>query len=169
MQGIKIRLERIVCICGNYCTFKICNVKFISRDVANANVKLVLKREGLAYKFTFKTFYQFSNNEYRPILVSSNAQIDYCAIQAGKYNSPLHTAIMNVLGNHTNINRKCPFPPGEYFVTDLNAQVTHLPNIVPSGRYLINSTAYQQFNDWVYNISIYVTISNYGTTDFGMG
>lgn len=76
---------------------------------------------------------------------------------------------MHVYGNHTNINRQCPFPAGEYFVKDLNAQVDHLPSIVPSGRYLIKSTAYQQFNDFGYNLSVYVTISNYGTTNIEMG
>lgn len=142
-------------------------MKVVSRDVATANVVILSKREVLEFRFTFKTFYQFSNNEYRPILI--DAELDFCALQAGHYKSPLHAAIMHVYGNHTNINRQCPFPVGEYFVKDLNAQVDHLPSIVPSGRYLIKSTAYQQCNDFGYNISVYVTISNYGTTNIEMG
>lgn len=89
-----------------------------------------------------------------------DSEVDFCAVQAGIYASPLHTVVMNVFGNHTNMNRKCPFPAGEYYVNDVNAQNVSFPSFVPVGRYLVNSTAYQQNNDWVYNLSIYLSVSH---------
>lgn len=46
-----------------------------------------------------------------------------------------------MLGNNTNMNRKRPFPPGEYHMKDLNFRVYNLTNIstvTSAGRYLLN-------------------------------
>lgn len=131
------------------------------------NLIATLKKRVSSFKFTIKMFYKFSNNEYRPLFI--NTEIDFCAAQVGSFYSPIFTTIMNAYANYSNFNQKCPFMPGQYYVKGLNIQARHLPDIFPVGRYLINSTARTQSNEWVYNTSIYVSISNYGIKDFSMG
>lgn len=124
----------------------------------------IIKREATAMVMRMKSYFQFSNNEFRP--VGFDTAFDFCAIQAGLSSSPLHAVMMNVLANTTNINRKCPFPPGEYYVKNLNFQARHIPNILPAGRHLINISCYIQSNIWLHNVSIYFSVSNYGP-DYG--
>lgn len=156
----------MVCVCGEFCKFTTCKVKFVSRHVATGSAVLISKKEARAIKFTVKSYYKFSNNEYRPMLI--NAQFDYCAAQAGFVTSALFTAMMNVFGNNTNINHKCPFPIGEYYVKDVNFRASHLPSLFPTGRYYINLTTHQ-FTEFLYTALIYFSIDNYGIKDWTMG
>lgn len=160
-------MERIICTCGEYCNFTTCKVKFISRSIATANVIGTLKKPISAMRDSMKSYYKFSNNEYRPMLI--NYEYDFCDLQEGLYDSPLHTVLMKGFANYTNINRKCPFPPGEYYVKGLNLEARHLPSIIPAGRYLVNLTTYVQNHDWLYNISVYFSCTNYGTLDTSLG
>lgn len=97
-----------------------------------------------------------------------NAQFDYCAIQAGFSSSPLFTAMMNVFGDNTNINHKCPFPKGEYYVKDVNFRASHLPSVFPAGRYYINITTHQ-FDEFLYTALVYFSIDDYGVKDWKLG
>ena len=90
------------------------------------------------------SFHKFSNNEYRPMLVDT--QFDFCAIQNGIGSSPLYTVLMKMIENSTNFNRKCPLPPGEYYIKNFNLQAQHLPNIIPSGLYKVNFTMHTYNN-----------------------
>lgn len=112
-------------------------------------------------------FYQFSNNEYRPVFIDT--EIDFCAAQAGKLNSQVFKVIMGTYEKFTNVNQNCPFMPGQYYVKGLNFQSKYLPSIFPVGRYLINSTARLKSNEWIYNTSIYISINYNGIHDYSMG
>ncbi len=162
-----MRLERLVCVCGNDCTFKLCKVRFLSRDVATGNVILATKTTITAWNDYMKSYYKFSNNEYRPMLINSG--YDFCAAQEDLANSPLNNLIINAIKNHTNWNRKCPFPPGEYYVKNLNLQAKHMISMIPAGRYLMNISSYIQSNVWLYNISVYGSVANYGIQDMNIG
>lgn len=167
MKGVRVRLERLLCSCGKYCSFKLCRVKFVSREVVTGNVILVTKKKITAWKDYIQTFYKFSNNEYRPMGIHTG--YDFCAAQEGLLNSVLNRVIMNILSNNTNWNQKCPFQPGEYYVKNLNFHAKHLPSLVPAGRYLANITSHIQGYEWLYNMSVYFSVSNYGIQDMNVG
>lgn len=164
-------MERVGCACGKYCSFAVCKVKFISRHVATLNIVGILKRKVSAFKYTVRSFYKFSNNEYRPMGIQSD--VDWCAARAG-YFSPLYNAIRNIGINNSNLlNVHCPLQPGDYYVKDLNVNAGHLPSIIPAGRYLINSSSYKDVNmqskDWMFNVSLYFSVTNYGIQDLNVG
>lgn len=125
-----------------------------------------LRKKVSSFKFTVKMFYKFSNNEYRPVFIDT--EIDFCAVQAGNQNSPVYDVIMGAYANYSNLNQKCPFLPGQYYVRNLNFEARYLPSIFPAGRYLINSTGISS-NVWMYNTSIYFSVVNHGIQDWSMG
>ena len=138
-QVNKFRLERIVCVCVPSFTDITCNVKFLSRHVAQANGVAILKKEITSAKVTFNTYYKFSNNEYRPSLFET--ELDLCALQSGLYNTPLFTVFKNAIlnissfmddnGNTTNImDLNCPFPPGTYYLKDWSPDSKLIPSVV---------------------------------------
>lgn len=93
-----------------------------------------------------------------------------CAAQEGYYISPLYAFFQNVIGNNSNIlNHKCPYLPGEYYFKDINVQAKHLPMIPSQGQYLINITVYAQSDVWLFNTSVYFSVTNYGTKAQGHG
>ena len=116
---MRVRFERITCNCNlELCEMKMCNVKFKSRNVTNLNLVIAIKKELPQLQLTMKSFYKFSNNEYRPMLVNTN--YDQCAIQNGNGSSPFYTLLLKILVNTTNFYQKCPFLPGEYYIKDFN-------------------------------------------------
>lgn len=79
--------------------------------------------------FRVKTYYKFSNNEYRPALIDTS--VDICAAQSGLYSSPLFNVFKNVVGNTTNfLDHNCPYPPGTYYVIDMRPDATMFPSVV---------------------------------------
>lgn len=167
LQGIAIRLEKVICSSGILFTHTACNIKLKSRDVAEMNIIGLLRKKVSSFIFTIKMFFKFTNNEFRPVFIDT--EIDYCAAQAGILNSQVHKMIMNAFANYSNFNRRCPFLPGEYYVKGLNLRPQHLPSMFPVGLYLINSTAHTRHNEWIYNTSIYISIKYHGVNDFSMG
>lgn len=167
LEGVKLRLERVVCFCNpKYCKWIECNIKFISRQVANLNMIANINRKITAANYTFKLYYKFSNNEYRPILMDLTA--DYCTKQPGVSALKLMNVLSTMWGNNTNIFQPCPFLPGEYYVKNWNFAASDLPSVVPAGRYLLNVTVRTESND-VFNSSTYFYIANYGILDLNMG
>lgn len=155
-----VRLERMVCRGGKWSDVKICRVKFLSRNVATANFVGTLKKTATTMRFHFKTLFKFSNNEYRPMLVDSS--VNFCQIQAGLYSSPLYTFLLNIMKNQTNLNCKCPIPPGEYYIKNVNFQAHHLPSIIPAGQYIANVTTFIEPDELIHNVLFYFAVVNYG-------
>lgn len=131
------------------------------------NLIVDVKRKLPVVKYAMKTYYQFSNNEYRPAYV--DVKTDFCASQAGLLSSPMQNLLKKMWGNNTNIFTKCPLLPGEYYTKDWNFDANHLPNIMPSGRYLLNTSISVQFDEMLMNSSIYFHIANNGILDLNMG
>lgn len=131
------------------------------------NLIVDVKRKLTVVKYAMKTYYQFSNNEYRPAYV--DVKTDFCASQAGLLSSPMQNLLKKMWGNNTNIFTKCPLLPGVYYTKDWNFDANHLPNIMPAGRYLLNTSISVQFDDVLMNSSIYFHIANNGILDLNMG
>lgn len=146
-----------------------CNVKFKSRQVANLNFVATLHRTIPALSFNMKGYYKFSNNEYRPILMDTT--VDYCAEQPGTASAALKNFLKSIWRNSSNFFDKAPLCPmlrGEFYIKDWNFSASDLPSIMPSGRYLVNTTGYAP-NGSVFNTSMYFLIANYGILDLNMG
>lgn len=94
---------------------------------------------------------------------------EWCACQAGLVISPFHTLLQHIWANRTNLFRTCPLPPGSYYLKDWNFSSRDLPSILPAGRYLWNVTGHTEFNEWLFNGSIYFYIANYGIMDLNIG
>lgn len=94
---------------------------------------------------------------------------DYCADQPGLSASKLQNYLTAIWANETNIFQPCPFLPGEYFLKDWNFEASHLPNIIPAGRYLMKSDISNEFNHLIFNVSMYFVVANYGILDLGIG
>lgn len=161
-------MEKMYCsISSKYGTVKVCNVKLKSRDLVTANAIFDLKKVVTAVHFQMRTYYKYSNNEYKPTLINANE--DVCAVKEGLYISPLYNFVHAFYGKYSNMfSQKCPFLPGEYYVKDFNLQATELPGIFPHGQFLVNHTVFAQFNDWLFNVSAYFQVTNYGVQDFNL-
>lgn len=131
------RLEKMLCnIKPNYCHWT-CKIKAKSRYDASMNTTLTLFRTATAIKYHSKAYYQFSNNEYRPMLL--DIRVDYCAVEAGSVASVFQNVLKGIWGNRTNLFQHCPLAPGEYYIRDWNFVATDLPSIIPAGRYFIKT------------------------------
>ena len=168
LEGIEVRLERAFCFCNpKYCISSACGVKFISRTIANLNMNFITKRNLTAITYRMRSFYKFSNNEYRPMLI--DVTVNYCEAEQGIFTSPLHKYLKTVWINYSNMFQTCPIPPGEYYIKNFNFRSHHLPSIAPAGRYLMNTTIRVQNNDIFINTSVYFYIANHGVLDLDIG
>lgn len=167
MDGIRVRLERVICFCDpTYCIYSQCNIKFKSASIASMTLIGTLIKPITTIRYTAQTFYQFSNNEYRPILI--NVAVDYCGNESGFLQSAMHAFVKAAWGNTTNLFSSCPLQPGEYYIKDWNFDASHLPNVVPAGRYSMKTVVYDS-DQFVLNNSVYFQVSNYGVSAFNMG
>lgn len=168
LDGVKLRLERVTCICNpHYCKYTVCNVKAKSRDISNLNLNITIKEIITVQMAKVKMFYQFSNNEYRPVLIDFSGNI--CASVSGSTGVTFWKVMKNALGNKTNIVQRCPYQRGEYYIKDFNFNASHLPSILPVGRYLIKIHLSTYNNEPFHNVSIYFNVANYGILDLNMG
>lgn len=127
----------------------------------------VLKKKVTSLSYSMKTFYKFSNNEYRPALVHFTT--DYCASYAGLFNSPVQNMFKKLWENKTNAFQPCPIMPGEYYLKDWHFDASSLPSIFPVGRYLTKNVFLTESNELVMNNSFYFYVANYGILDLNMG
>lgn len=127
---------------------------------------MVTKRNVTTLTYHMKSFYKFSNNEYRPAFVDLTT--DFCGAELGM-TSIMHSLLKDAWRNLTNIFRPCPFLCGEYYLKDFNFAAYHLPSIVPAGRYFINTTLRVQSNEFLGYTLIYFYINNHGVLDLEMG
>lgn len=155
-----VRLQRLICRGGKSLEFKTCSIKFIARNVAAGTSVWLLKKEMSVSTFSLKTYFKFSNNEFRPMGIDSS--FEYCGISNGFYTSPLFNFVKNIIKNYTNIYEKCPVPVGEYYIRNFNFQAQHLPMIVPAGQYLANMSLHIQSNEFLANFLVYFSVTNYG-------
>lgn len=114
-----------------------------------------------------QSFYKFSNNEYRPMLFK--VKDDYCSARPGLASLKLVNVLTKMWGNRTNMFQQCPYLPGEYYVKDFNFDASHLPSVIPAGRYLITSFVRTAFSEWFFNASVYFYVANHGILDLGVG
>lgn len=118
-------------------------------------------------KYHSKAYYQFSNNEYRPMLF--NVRVDYCAAEAGTELSVFHDAFRGIFRNHTNAFQPCPLVPGDYYVEDWNFVATDLPSVIPAGRYLIRTRFATVSDEFIATTAVYFRIENHGILDLNVG
>lgn len=170
MNGVRLRAEKAFCFCNpKYCQFTTCNIKVKSRHVANMNMIATVKQNLTNVQYTMKTFYQFSNNEYRPMLIDNT--FNYCDDGKGVVSSSLLKYLQTVWGNSTNIFKPCPISPGEYYVKDWSFAASDLPSgVIPGGRYLVKTLLHTDDGKVSFlNTSLYFYVSNYGTTAWNLG
>lgn len=167
LEGVKLRLEKVLCECSpKYCSFITCNVKALSRQIATLNLAGLLTKTVSNPKYNTESFYQFSNNEYRPVYLHTSD--DYCKNEAGTSKSPLHDLLKAALANYTNLFRSCPFVPAKYYLKGFNFDASHLPNVIPVGRYAMKTSVYER-NETIGNVTVYFQVHNYGILDLSMG
>lgn len=160
-----MRLERVKCKSdATYISIE-CNVKFISREIANFNsfIKLLKPINYIGYRF--QSFFKHSNNEYRPMLVDSRDE--FCESYVKR--SILFDVVMKTVGENINFNKPCPFNPGDYYVKDFNFAIEHMPSLVPEGRYLLNITVNEKSDKIIAYWEIYFSVKNYGILDLSIG
>lgn len=167
LEGVKLRLERTSCVCSpKYCSHSLCKVKPLSREVATLNIIGKLLRPLTTPIYAMDTYYQFSNNEYRPAYI--HIVINYCDNESGVHISALQEALKTALGNHTNVFQRCPIQPGDFYLKNFNFDASHLPSIIPVGRYLFKTCMYEK-NETVFNISTHFQVTYHGVLDLNMG
>lgn len=129
------------------------------------NLNFTVLRTLKSITYNVKTYYQFSNNEYRPTLVDITTDYGDNTV----YLKPgIHRIIENMMRNYSNIFTKCPFQPGEYYLKDWNFAAQHLPSVVPAGRYLANITLWVDSN-FAYHTATYFYVANHGILDLNFG
>ncbi|KAJ6636421.1 hypothetical protein Bhyg_15011 [Pseudolycoriella hygida] len=170
-QGIRLRLERVTCICDpKTCVSVTCGVKFVSRTVVTYNTELIVKRNVNRMLFHLKTFLKASNNEYRPMLI--NVQEELCDSKRAEVKPGIvsNVVLNNLKDGVTNFQAKCPVTPGKYFAKDFNFGAKHLPSIFPEGRYLMEVNLSGPTSDkWIVSWKIYFNVKNYGVLDLNVG
>ncbi len=164
-QGVKLRLERAVCKCDPAWCSTVCNIKFISRETAeyNALVKLYKKLTYIGYRI--QTFHKASNNEYRPMLV--DLRDDHCDSFAKR--AKILDFLIKMLENHSNFNKPCPLYPGDYDIKNFNFSISHWPNFIPEGRYIVNITINREPNILLGYWQTYFYVVNHGILDLRVG
>lgn len=83
--------------------------------------------------------------------------------------SSLINLLKTIWSNNTNFFRKCPYPPGEYYLKDWNFSASDLPNVIPAGRYMFRDFVQTGDYESIFNTSTYFSVSNYGTLDMNVG
>ncbi|KAJ6640215.1 hypothetical protein Bhyg_12965 [Pseudolycoriella hygida] len=168
LEGVVLRTEKLVCdINPMYGNIK-CSTKTKSRNVTHVNMNLTLSHKVETVTYNIKTFYQFSNNEYRPMLIDST--MDFCKNQKGIEHSPLHAAFKKTLITLMNVYEACPFLPGKvYYIKDWNFVASDLPSLVPAGRYVLKAQFFGGHNEYALTFAIYFRVENYGILDLKVG
>lgn len=168
-HGVKLRLEKLLCFCNpKFCTIHTCNVKFKSRQVANLNWAATINRNLTYLNYNVKMYYQFSNNEYRPILM--DVTVDHCGDEPGSASSTFLKLLKTMWLNKSNIwFDQCPIPLGEYYIRDWNFSAADLPSVIPAGRYLVKGIFRAQFDEVLGSTSLYFNVDNHGILDLNMG
>lgn len=165
-QGVKLRLERVLCKCSpTFCSVE-CKIKFISRERADYNMLMKLLKPLQHIEYHMDTYYKHSNNEYRPMLIV--LRDDYCKSYPSRSSLNALGLLLIAYGNHTNINKPCPWNPGDYYVKDFNLSIKHWPIFVPEGRHKLNFTVYSQAVFVVY-FEVYFEVKNHGILDLRVG
>lgn len=164
-QRVKLRLERVRCKSDPTILSIECNVKFISREVANFNSNFKLLKPINYIGYRFQSFYKHSNNEYRPMLV--DLRDEFCESYVKR--SIILNVMLKTIGDNINFNKSCPWSPGDYYVKDFNFAIEHMPSLVPEGRYLLNITVNDKSNIIIAYWEVYFRVTNYGILDLSVG
>lgn len=141
-------------------------MKFVSRNKSTANIAGDLKEKASALVTHIRTFFKASNNEYRPQGIDT--RFDYCATQEGIRSSILNNLIRKAIANYTNVVRRCPLTPGNYYIKDWSIDPRQLPSLIPVGRYLVNLTNYIDNNEFLWYLLLYFNVANYGIQDMSL-
>lgn len=113
-----------------------------------------------------RSFYKSSNNEYRPQGV--DIRFDFCAAQTGLSSSLMNNLIRNSIRNYSNVVRRCPYPRGDYYLKDWSLDIREIPSLIPTGRFLINSTNYMDNDEFLWYILLYFNVVNRGIQDMSV-
>ncbi len=165
-QGVKLRLERVLCKCDATWCSTVCKVKFISRERAEYNAAAKLHKTLNYIGYHAQTFYKGSNNEYRPMLL--DVRDDYCESYV-KHSKMLDFLLGLFEEKNFNFNKPCPWYPGDYYIKDFNFNIVHWPSIIPEGRYILNFTFYRGPNLFLGYYQIYFAVTNHGLLDLRVG
>lgn len=161
-------MERVMCTCNpKHCTLTMCKMKFISRYLSTFNIAYVTHETIKSLSYQTKLFYQYSNNEFRPILIDMRVKMFSVNNETSK--SVLQSLFARIIANHTNIDRPCPLPPGEYYATNVSVGAIHLPSLLPEGRYKIHLSNIGPLEEILSHVTFLFEIKNYGILDLKMG
>lgn len=91
-------------------------------------------------------FYQFSSNEYRPLLF--NLWEDFCGYMNGDELNRFLSIFLPRYMKNTNFNHTCPYKPGVYQIKFDNISFNALDFIkmIPAGRYRFELSYHVGFN-----------------------
>lgn len=163
-----MRWERVKCKCApEVCRILKCRVNFISRDRADVNILGTLFKPLSYIRYRLRAYYKHSNNEYRPM--HADIRDDYCKSFPNRSSITPLGILLNIVGEHTNMNKPCPWPTGDYYIKDFNFLPKHLPSLIPEGRHMLNFTVYSEQNAVMCNAELYFSVSNYGILDLRIG
>lgn len=167
MDGVVVRLEKMLCKIKPKYGSLVCKIKPKSRNDASMSVNVTLIRKLTAMTYHCTGYYQFSNNEYRPMIL--NVKTDFCAAQSGLLDSLYQNVFTHIWRNKTNIFQNCPIPPGYYYLKDWNFVAADLPNIIPAGRYLVVTDFFANSDELAASTSTYFRVENHGILDMNVG
>ncbi|KAJ6639771.1 hypothetical protein Bhyg_12518 [Pseudolycoriella hygida] len=168
LESVVLRTEKCVCDINPRYGNSTCSTKVKSRNVTNVNASFTLIRKVEDLTYNAKTFYQFSNNEYRPMLI--DVTMNFCANEKGIPSSPLHAVMRAIINDYTNFYDSCPFLPGKlYYVKDWNFVASDLPSVVPAGRYMLNFTFFCDRGQYCGNFGVYFRVDNHGILELNVG
>lgn len=144
-----------------------CMAKSLSQQHVRADVQVTLNRTIKSIFLRERIYMQFSNNEYRPLLLDRTE--DFCAYMKGDLSNILLSRLYPTFTQFTNLNHTCPYHPGLYIVKISNLTISSVAPtmLVPSGRYRIEIGVYDEFNGpMLFKAHIYGSVSDHRVEKF---
>lgn len=121
-------------------------VKAISRDHVRFNIQLASNHTMKDFFLHYVTYIQFSSNVYRKLLIDGWESL--CGYLNGDKGNLVISRTFPNFANYTNLNQKCPYAAGNYFIniSDLYVNKISPITLIPSGRYRLEISAHEIFN-----------------------
>lgn len=160
MQGNKIFFEKLICKYqrGSKIGQYKCLVKYIDRNNVKMDVWGNLTEPVSSIRISTQFFYKY--NTYQQ--AGGTLNIDICDLIKNGKRSVVNEFVFAKLSKFSNINHKCPYVGLIYGKSD-NVSIDEFayPQLMPSGRYRVDSSVFEDNNRILFNFSFYFSISDH--------
>lgn len=135
-----------------------CIVKYIDRNHLKVDLWGNLTAPISALKFRLQFYYKY--NSYQR--VGGDFNVDICEEFSKKERMSAIKWLLEKLSQLTNVNHKCPYEKYLYAKVDnVSMEEFDYPQIMPGGRYRIDTTLFEDNNRILFNTSVYFSISDH--------